>query len=183
MTKLFEQPVDYLNPFSDAQINQGLWFITVAPLSDHIPAFWNTGVSNYSRAICIHSMYGLFQRLFSVRCSPHLMHLTRSEQDDKSYNPLNLICYVWWDNWSSLYGTLAQANSMPVVNATLDIMEKILVLPSHACQESALHGLGHACDTVYERPRAVILGFIERNPRISPELRAYAENASRGSIL
>ena len=61
-------------------------------------------------------------------------------------------------------------------------MEAILGLANPACQESALHGLGHAARQAPERIGAIIGAFLEREA-LRPEILAYARSARSGCIL
>ncbi len=58
--------------------------------------------------------------------------------------------------------------------------EGFLILPSIECQKSALHGLGHLDHPDTE---ALIRGYLACNDPMEPELRAYAEAASRFEVL
>jgi hypothetical protein len=67
--------------------------------------------------------------------------------------------------------------------AMLDTMERILTLPSVACREQALHGLGHFHK---HRPREVeriIDGFLARETNIPDELRSYSQRARAGKVI
>ena len=104
--------------------------------------------------------------IFAIRCSQHLSHL-----DEPGANPLNRICYMWWD--------LFDVND----KILLGIMERRLRLDSVACRESALHGLGHAQMLFPQEVETIIDDFLARNPTTRPELKAYALNACSGYIL
>lgn len=135
LTMLFENATSVLAPFSDAQVRQGLWFLVDNSCSDHLFALLNADVPWMLRKRCISSMCPLFERFFALRCSPHLSHLNEPEA-----NPLNVICYMWWD----LLPIDGQPKDHPEEDAAcLDVMQMTLDLASDACRESALHGLGH----------------------------------------
>ena len=60
---------------------------------------------------------------------------------------------------------------------------RILRLQSVACQESALHGLGHWAVDYNTIVRPIIDGYLSDNRALRPELRAYAEGARVGGVL
>jgi hypothetical protein len=67
----------------------------------------------------------------------------------------------------------------------LAMLRSILAIDHVACQESALHGLGHWCkrgnDT--SKVEAIIDDFLRRNPKARPELREYALRARTGMVM
>jgi hypothetical protein len=65
-------------------------------------------------------------------------------------------------------------------DACLSVMERTLYLPHPACQESALHGLGHWQDDYPDRVEATIESYLESEP--APELREYAALAREGRV-
>jgi hypothetical protein len=58
-----------------------------------------------------------------------------------------------------------------------DVIARTLALPNVACQESALHGIGHG----FGAP-AMVDAYLAANPDIPPALRAYALNARAGRV-
>jgi len=76
---------------------------------------------------------------------------------------------MWWDVFPSL--ALASDPSLPILDdAALKSMERILHLDSLACQESALHGLGHWQPEYEERVAAIIDNFCEASPEADPSI-------------
>ena len=65
----------------------------------------------------------------------------------------------------------------------LALMEQELALDSPACEEGALHGLGHWARHYPERVGATIDAYLKRNPALSPELKNYALSAKAGCVL
>jgi hypothetical protein len=66
----------------------------------------------------------------------------------------------------------------------LDVLTATLALGSIACQEAALHGLGHwhwRGDRSQVAP--IVDAFIARNPGARPELLTYARAARGGCVL
>jgi hypothetical protein len=58
-----------------------------------------------------------------------------------------------------------------------------LGLESLACQESALHGLGHWQRDHDPRVNAIIDGFLEANPGVDARFIVYANSARCGCVL
>jgi hypothetical protein len=89
---------------------------------------------------------------------------------------------MWWDVFPSL--ALAGDPNLPTLhNCALRTMKRILNLNSIACQESALHGLGHWQPKYEERVIAIIDDFCEAYPETDPRLLAYAKSARYGCLL
>lgn len=176
LTQLFQEPFPILNDYSDHQLNQGLWYIVSNGLSDYMFALMEESVPLKDRLACVHSFLTLFQNLFVVRCSPHLSHL-----DEPGVRPLNSICYMWWD-LLPIGGDPKTAEGKALNPALLEVMEQSLYLPSLACQEGALHGLGHC--TFYHRDsvQAIIDSWLATQAPLRPELLNYARGARTGCV-
>lgn len=208
MNRLFEHPVNALAPYSDAQINQGLWFMVSNACSSHMFALMETSILHKTppaplqkRIACIEAMTTLFSALFAARCTSTLSHLSEAG------NPLNSVCYMWWDiipfsghfedtsiidSWElepqrkaeiiTHHQSLNTDDNRALEQAMLRVMTQTLELDSDACRESALHGLGHWSLYVGEQVRGVIDDWLSRHPEIRPELKKYAQRARRGHI-
>nr|MDQ3328986.1 hypothetical protein [Chloroflexota bacterium] len=131
MTQLCERADETLAPFSDAQVNQGLWYIIGSGASEWALAAVNGGVATADWVRCIRSFTSMFERLFVPRCTPHLGH--RSEP---GAGPLNMVCYMWWDIMY-LPGWQDEAERAQINAACLAVMRETLGLASDACRESA----------------------------------------------
>ena len=197
LTRAFEGAHTVLAPFSDAQLNQGLWFLASNSCSNHMFALLDPTVPWPARERGIQSMFHLFSRVFLTRCAAdHLSHLDRDGTTPS--NPLNTVCYMWWDILP-IFGRPAEPAHAGVPDACLEVMRLTLDLDSDACRESALHGLGHWHDAYPRRVETIIDTFLQRyEPRrkrrggqpcpsstraLRPELRAYALSAQTGCVL
>jgi hypothetical protein len=87
-------------------------------------------------------------------------------------NPLNSVCYMFWD--SSLLSTGGLD--------ALRVMEKSLYLKNVACVESGLHGLGHAFYKNEKFVETAIDQFLASQPNTDEKLMTYAMNARRGYV-
>ncbi len=175
LTRLFEHAGDVLGRFSNAQLNQSFWFLLGAD-ADAMRVLSDERVPWQERRRCLRSIFTLFEQCFAPRCGPFLSHL-----DERFDNPLNSVCYMWWDLF--MPGRPANDQRSAELNAeVLGVMERILVLESDACRESALHGLGHWRDADLPRVTTVIDTFLSSHAQLRPELRRYALNARSGCI-
>lgn len=177
LTRAFEHAAELLQRYSDAQLNQGLWFIADNACSNHMFALLDSGVPWAARQRCVRSIHSLFEQCFARRCTSHLSHL-----DEPGASLLNLVCYMWWDI-IPIMGQPNNPDQLLLDQEILDVMQSTLQLDSIPCQESALHGLGHWQMYYPERVTGVIDRFLQGNKGLREELRTYAMNAYRGCVL
>jgi hypothetical protein len=177
LTRLFENPEPLVDSFADSQIAQGLTYLvdTMAVGDDGHLA--DPAVPIAERLRLIASVATLFDRLFARRCSPHLSHL-----DEPGAAALNGRCYMWWDTFPSI-GLDGDRDLHEMQTAALTAMERTLSLDSIACQESALHGLGHWRRENGGRVERIIDDFVAGHRDARPELLRYARAARNGCIL
>lgn len=182
LTRLFEEAGRLLRPFTDAQANQGLMLLVSGSCSDYMHSLRDQDVPLQDRLHGIQAMEALFKQCFAVRCSPHLSHLPETEP---GANPLNAVCYMWWDVLP-IHGLTHHcpelSDSAALDQACLGVMRKILEMDSLACQESALHGLGH-WTIYYSEPAKLISDFLTSHPALRHDLKEYALRAGQGYII
>ena len=177
LTRLFEHPDPALRWFSDSQIAQGLTYLVSTSASGDNGWLYSTDVAIEDRVRCVEAVASLFAQLFVPRCTAHLSHLSETEAGS-----LNGVCYMWWDGFPCL--ALAGDPNLPIMQETaLRTMASILGLESLACQESALHGLGHWQGTHVRQVNAIIDGFLDANPAVDTRLISYAKSARCGCVL
>jgi hypothetical protein len=196
VTRAFETAHTVFAPFSEAQLNQGLWFLADNSCSDHMFALLDPAVPQPARERAIRSMFQLFAQLFLKRCDQgHLSHLDSGGRT--CANPLNSICYMWWDVLP-IHGRPEVPASAAVDDACLEVMRQTLDLGADACRESALHRLGHWHHAYPRRVEAIIETFLRRieakggrrskgrsappGGALRPELRVYALRAPKGGV-
>jgi hypothetical protein len=176
LSRLFEESSQLPHLYSDAQIDQGLWFL-IGPRSDDIAHFLlDLSIPWPMRLRAVRSIICLFE-LFASRCSLHLSHL-----DEPGASPLNSICYMFWDIFP-IQRRPDEPRHADLDDSLLTILTEILSMPSDACRESALHGLGHWHLSYPREVEQIIDSFIVLNPTIRPELRQYAGMARIGKVL
>jgi hypothetical protein len=177
MTQAFENAAEVFRPYSDAQLNQGLWFIVSSSCSNHMLALLDASVPWPAQQLCIYSIHQLYEQCFAKRCSPHLSHL-----NEPGANPLNLVCYMWWDIMP-IYGHPDDPIWKEMDEDILRVMESTLQLDSIPCRESALHGLGHWQHHYPERVGEIINNFSMSQPEQPEKLQQYMVNAYTGYVL
>jgi hypothetical protein len=177
MIQAFENAAVVFQPYSDAQLNQGLWFIASNSCSNHMFALLDASVAWSAQKRCIYSIHQLYEQCFARRCSPHLSHL-----DEVGANPLNMVCYMWWDI-IPIYGKPNDPVWKEFDRDILQVMESTLHLDSIACRESALHGLGHWQHYYPERVGEIIDRFSMAHRELPEKLEAYMINAYTGYVL
>lgn len=183
LTDTFENAIPATAPYTDAQIAQALDYLVNNACSSHMFALLNDAVPLADRVRCVESFFALFRDLFAPRCSPHLGHLrTMANPTPDGANPLDTICYMWWDTYP-LGGNPADAAGDRLHHAALDVMARTLSLESDACRENALHGLGHWSLHYGDETARIIDAFLARTPGLRPELHRYALAARGGCIL
>jgi hypothetical protein len=176
ITRAFEDPIATFAPYSDAQLNQGLWFLISNGCSDQMFALLDETVPLTDRLRAVRAMYNVFEQIFVPRCSPNLSYL--DEHDKGEDNPLDSVCYMWWDLLP-----IGGPTGSPLGEAILDVIERALALDSDAVRESALHGLGHWKHAYPQRVEMIIDRFVKEHPGIRPELASYARAARTGCVL
>ena len=75
LTRTFENTGSVFAPYSDSQLNQGLWYLASNACSNHMFALMDASVPWPARQRCIHSVQSLYEDCFAKRCTPHLSHL------------------------------------------------------------------------------------------------------------
>jgi len=175
LTRLFSNGPEVLERFSDAQIAQGLdGLINTTGVGDQ-PWMHSPFVPAAERVSAWEAVAIFFADVLAPRCSDTLGHLSEPGA------PLNNRTYMWWDGFPGFVRPEDPAQGA-IDNAELACLRSILNLDSAACQEAALHGLGH---WVHREPRCepIIAEYIATGRLARPELLNYAKAARTGCIL
>ena len=177
LIRMFENPEPALADFAASQIVQGLYYLIDPGAGGLTLDVAKPEVSHDQRRRFVRSIGTLFADFLARRCTPHLSHL-----DETGAGALNGVCYMWWDvmPWVHVQGDRrAQAE---LDRDILQVMDMTLGLDSIACQESALHGLGHAQSQFPEPVAAIIERFLAASAERRPELIGYARAALCGCV-
>lgn len=178
LTRLFAGCSSVLRPFDDAQVNQGLNLIANPSCSDHAyTVLTRVGVPWPQRRDCIRSIFDLYAGCFAPRCARALSHC-----GDPRCNPLNYICYMWWEVFPT-WGDPADPADVAELEEVVGVADRCLALPHPACVEGALHGLGHWQLIVPHLVEPVIDRFLVGRARdFGPKLVDYARRGRDGAI-
>jgi hypothetical protein len=177
LRRLCEESDSWPAAFSDAQLGQGLWHVfdycagEPSPLTD-------PSVDITLRVRCIAAIERLYSKLFAKQCTEELGHLQRPGGPDWS---LDGTCYMLWDI-AALHDPWTTEPEPEIAEVCLRVLRAILTLPNAACQESALHGLGHWHRRQPEHVAKIIDEFVAAHSSLSPALLKYANHARAGAI-
>jgi hypothetical protein len=178
ITRIFTNCGTLLAPFTDRQVAEGLVFLGAAGESEWMCYLYDSANDRRIRFESIRSIAALYRDCFARRCSNKTAHL-----DSKS-DRLNAVCFMWWDCFpGGGFATITASERHAVESELIAVMASALQIEHSACQESALHGLGHWGAGSDERVRAIIVGWLASRADLSPELVTYARAARRGNVL
>lgn len=175
--RLFHDPIGPLSRFTDAQIGAGLWWIISPGLGEHFNLLDRPELPLELRVECVRACATVFESVFAPRCAPVLSHL-----DEPAPQWLNAVCYMWWD--IAPLGERAPAPERErLLHASIKSLGRILALENIACQEAALHGLGHLQVRAPDAVADLVDRFVEARSDARRELLAYARAARSGCVL
>lgn len=175
LTRLFSDPIGTVEGLSDEEIGVGLWSVLDSGGAGTALALNDATLPLDARIACVHQIRTLYRELFVPRCSERLGHL--SEQGGR----LEMICYMFWDV-AVFGGPPGEREGNLFEDAVLDVLEDTLYLEHAACQESAIHGLGHRVSRHPERAPAILDRWLRTGPIRDARLRIYAQAARTGCI-
>ena len=174
--RLFEAPALLMSRYTDTQIAAGLKYLIDSGCGGDIRLISHSDVPHADRLEFAARIDRIYSQIFAARCTSDLGHLS------ETWAPLNMLCYMWWD-----IITLDRIGD-PRLDAEFDAalfeaMGRTLAIPHAACQEGALHGLGHWGARSLPRTEAMIDSYLGENRAVRPELIAYAKAARCGCVL
>lgn len=172
LTRLFLTSKPSLARFTDEQVSQGLWYIISNTGSDHMYTLVEEELPEADRIVCLRAIAHVYADLFSERCSNCIANAPEA-------GVLNGICYMWFDIMPihPTYG----ATRRNFDAAAYEVFQSILALDSIACQEAALHALGHWADGDAGSVCRIIGEHLARMPD-EYILRQYALDAKVGNV-
>lgn len=174
LTRLFADPVTSLADYGDDDIAAGLWRllaygdITVGVVGD-------ITLPLADRTACVAAISTVYRDLFLPRCSEGLGRLSEQQSE------LDGACYMFWDI-ADIGGAPGTRDGTLLEDAVLEVLEHALGLPHAACQESAVHGLGHRVDRHPRRAPEILDRWRRTGRARDPRLDAYAAAAGSGCI-
>jgi hypothetical protein len=182
MTRLFEAPAFIADQFSDDQVAKGIWYIFGLG-SEYGHALLSGDVPVEARARCVRSIATMYTDLFDRVCGNHGDDID-ARSDDRD---VDVAVYMIWDMGSG-FDSVPVSKEEPLSTAAFEVVETALMkCVTAACQESALHGLGHLIGFLpptapsVARATALIDSFLSK--RRPPDwLREYAAAARTGNV-
>jgi hypothetical protein len=160
-----------LTKYTDAQVDQGIWYFVSMSCSDFLCSLNSSEAPLEKRLEAIQNIFHLYSDCFTKRCAETLGHL--SEEG----SPLNSSCYMFWD-----ISPLTVGEAQEIQDAILNVLEKILTIQHRACRESAFHGLSEMFYLRQEAVQEIIDRFLGKT-QLDEKLLAYARNAREGNVL
>jgi hypothetical protein len=176
MTRLFGSAGHLVERYSLEKVDQGLYFIC-----SHGSEYFFAARECDDKDLQVEwvlSILPLYRDLFARVCTDHFGHL---DDGPEPPSPLNTTCYMFWD-LDCLEGAAMFPGEEHLVDPIFEVLEGALRLRSVACQESALHGLGHLQMYHKQRVRRIIGEFLEENDSLPTELKDYALGARTGCV-
>ena len=176
LTRLFANGPEVLQWFSDAQIAQGLTGLVNTMAVGDQPWMRDPVTPAKERAAVWGAIADFFRDVLAPKCAPVLGH-----NASEAGPPINGVTYMWWESFPG-FANPDDLRRALVDDAELECLECVLALDSPACQEAALHGLGH---WVRREPRCVevIDRYLASGKAVVPELISYARSARSGCVL
>jgi len=93
--------------------------------------------------------------------------------------PLDSICYMLWD--LAIHGTYSLIRDPEIDKESVNTLARIIAIPSIACQQSALHGLGHLVQDACLGAN-VIQKYLDDHPNLRSDIQKYAQHAWLGKV-
>ncbi|MDB6069098.1 MAG: hypothetical protein JWL81_269 [Verrucomicrobiales bacterium] len=164
-----------LQRFTDAQLNQGLWYLASPACSDYFFALRSKEVPLARRLSAIASITVLYRDCFQPRCTQTLSHL-----DQQPSSPLNAICYMFWDICPISY-LCDYPDEQQLADACFAVLADTFAIEHIACREAAIHGYGEFSCSYPERVEQALDRVLETEIA-NDLLREYAHSARFHSI-
>jgi|SRR5579871_2267267 len=165
--QLFRNPDFLVQMYSKDKLEQGFWAIHGDAFdcsSQRIIA--DTDIPFSLRCECIRSMADLFTRFFAIES-------------------LETSVFMWWDSLCYDWHSGVRDRSLGGEDESLqdvffEVLSGLLRSDSKACQDAALHGLGHLH---HPKTSETIEAFLSQHSDLGDERRTYALSASRFEVL
>jgi len=156
-------------------VNKAIWYI-YSSASGYMWGAMDKSLGT-KRAHFMESVNSLYANGFAQYCSQYYGHLDNGPESVRS---MNSACYMLWD-MDGLECPALNGDS-ELLNASFDVLSNALRLESLACNESALHGLGHLATNHRGLTSPPIDEFLRRK-NLPSEIREYAKTAKAGYVL
>ncbi len=170
ISQTFQNAGKDLIKYTDAQVDQGIWYFVSMSGSNFLHSLESSEVPIKKRLKAIENIFHLYSDYFAKRCDETLSHLSEEGA------PLNSSCYMFWD-----ISPLTVSKTQEIQNAVLNVLEKILTINHRACRESAFHGLSEMFFSRCEEMQKIIDNFLGKT-KLDEKLLTYARDAREGRV-
>jgi hypothetical protein len=177
VTELFERSGELLRGLTREQIDDGFHLIVNNSCSNYLQSLKDPKIPIADRLRCVNAIKVVYRDVFA----PVYGDVTARNRTGQERPPFS--CNMWWDVFCFHGQHRSDPDLLAISEACLGVMADALTLPSDACVESALHGLGHWHCNMSREVERVIDGFLHQRPDVSPGLREYATSARAGNVL
>jgi len=158
--------------FNEKQVCMGLQYLINPSCGSISYLYLDSSIDFDLRKNAIMSMEIVFRDVFSHISAKHGLY--QDTQDTiLSYRR---VCYMWWDMFPR-HGIPRQPSMEKTDDVICQAIYSILKIDSLACQESALHGLGHWYFSRPDEIMSVVQSFL---PNAPVELKRYAMDVVQG---
>jgi hypothetical protein len=191
LNRLFEAPEFLVAQFTPNQIGAGLNFLVNNSCSNYAFVLLNHSLPIEDRTRCLKNIATMYETVLAKICMRTAHH---NEQTwPPAHTRADSLCFMFWDAFP-MYSHTRNHHGQPlkvieneednskIEAACLDAMERTLAIDHIACQEGALHGLGHWQMFYPERVVPIIDRYLASS-HAQPELTNYAQSARTGSVL
>lgn len=210
LAEVWTNPEPLLGEYSANQIGQGMYYLANNACSNYACALNDFSLPQTSKLKAIDGIANLYERCFAKLCSPALGHCSEEHSETKNINGVCYMFWdvlpfsphldkEHWDLYdeiddpelralidhakktTEILTTKQRAQVEELENHALASMEKSLAIDHPACQEGALHGLGHWSTVHPDEAKRIIITAM---PRLADSrLVEYAKAACDGNIL
>jgi hypothetical protein len=168
--------------YPPAQVGQVVWCLASEEYGE-LNVLGNERIKAEPRALAAMAIAQLFEDLLARVCRRELSQRAKSDAPSRW---ANMACYMFWDicpiGPQSGRAYVDGPRSIMLDSACLKAVERTLAIPHLACQEAALHGLGHWHRHYPERVAEIVDAFLSRGHGVRTELVAYAMRARAGDV-
>jgi hypothetical protein len=181
--RLFSDAGALLRPYSDEQVGYGVDSLVFSAGGD-IAVLGDDRVPFALRAAGLRSIVTLFAEVFTPRLAAGRLGYAapwKQAQPGQSLHQLVYVCFMFWDIAPIMPGE--DTTREDTTREVIKVLEATLALDSPACQEAALHGLGHWHREAPDKAARIVRRWLQDHPHAPDELRAYAVQASAGRVM
>ncbi len=179
LTDYFSNSEFWLRTYSTDEYARAVWHLAGTASYDFFRPVFDPAIEWSIREAAILAVTPLFENFFTKYCTPKCSHGTVRAIPGEN---INLICYMFWDI-CPLHPDMCDDQDHAYTDSCFDVLARILAIDHVACQEAALHGLGHWAHRHGDRSAAIINRAL-RAPRPVPEvLESYARRAMVGDVM